>query len=57
MDLSRLRHCNTAEAGNKPSFEAGKLYLLQRILEMGRFLISQENANARTCVDTNGHNF
>ena len=43
MDLSRLRHYKTAEAGNKPSYEAGKLYLLQIFLEMARFLNIQEN--------------
>ena len=43
MYLSRLRHYKTAEAGNKPSYEAGKLYLLQIFLEMGQFLNIQEN--------------
>ena len=42
MDLSRLRHYKTAEAGNKPSYEAGKLYLLQIFLEMAWFLNIQE---------------
>ena len=34
-DLSYLRHWKVAKAGNKRICEAGKLYLLQSVLEMG----------------------
>ena len=50
-----MRYWKVAEDGNKPSCGAGKLYLLQSLLELGRF--RREICKCTHCANTNDHNF
>ena len=40
-----------------PICEAGKLFFMTKSAQMGRFDISRNVANTRTCTDTKGDNF
>lgn len=41
----------------KPGCKAGKLYLWRNLLQWFDFGVGEKIANARTCADSNGHNF
>ena len=57
MDFTNLVIRKILKSAMKPGCKAGKLYLWQNLLQWFDFGVGEKIANARTCADSNGHNF
>ena len=57
MDFTNLVIRKILKWAMKPGCKAGKLYLWRNLLQWFDFGVGEKIANARTCADSNGHNF